>query len=62
MKLYMVTTNELPTSTEDFMDVLGVYSTEEKAKEAAEKYEEKYPFRAAFVEEISVDVSRIPLE
>lgn len=62
MKLYMVTTNELPTSTEDFMDVLGVYSTEEKAKEAAAKYEEKYPFRAAFVEEVSVDVSRIPLE
>lgn len=62
MKLYMVTTNELPTSTEDFMDVLGVYSTEEKAKEAAEKYEEKYPFREAFVEKVSVDVPRIPLE
>lgn len=62
MKLYMVTINKFLTSTKNSMDVLGVYSTEEKATDAAEKYEKNYPFREAFVEEIFVDVPRISLE
>lgn len=62
MKLYMVIINKFLTSTKNSMDVLGVYSTEEKAKEAAAKYEKEYPFREAFVEKVSVDVPRIPFE